>query len=320
MPGVQKQFIEVPLPLSSGLVRKLWVRVKGALLAPPYLLAGSVVGLAGADFHVRCAIAGLRLLLARRASIKVCYSLMFFPMDSTRYFEFYEVWNSIKNLTFARYLDVSSPRLLPLFALRRSTGAVAKMINPDASDLTETERLATALGVSDRCDFYNGILDSAAAAPASFDLITCLSVLEHIPEDVAALKVMWSLLGPGGTLILTLPCRAQPLEQYISHNQYGVLGPGGDGYTFWQRYYDRQRLESSVYGVTGSPKRIAVYGEIKAGYFFRNANAKRLLGAQYPFWREPFMMASEYREFASIDELPGEGVVILEFVKPIPVG
>jgi hypothetical protein len=43
---------------------------------------------------------------------------------------------------------------------------------------------------------------------------------------------------------------------------------------------------------------------------------KRLLGAQYPVWREPYMMATEYRTFPSLEALPGEGVVVLEFVKP----
>ena len=108
----------------------------------------------------------------------------------------------------------------------------------------------------------------------------------------------------------------QPLEQYINHNQYGVLNPGDDGYTFWQRYYDPERMESSIYSITGMPTRIAVYGEKTYGFFFRNASMKRLLGSLYPFWREPYMMATEYQSFSSADELPGEGVAMLEFNKP----
>ena len=44
---------------------------------------------------------------------------------------------------------------------------------------------------------------------------------------------------------------------------------------------------------------------------------KRLLGSRYPFWREAYMMATEYRMFPSMEELPGEGVVMLEFIKPL---
>jgi hypothetical protein len=34
-----------------------------------------------------------------------------------------------------------------------------------------------------------------------------------------------------------------------------------------------------------------------------------------PFCREPYMMGREYRYFESIDELPGMGVIGLEFRK-----
>ena len=255
----------------------LWMHLKGIMLSPIYLVMASIAGAPGIGFHLRCMAIGFRLLLTGRASLETCYNFLFFPMDSTRYFEFHEVWKSVKGLSFSRYLDVSSPRLMPLFLLKAAPKATAELINPDLSDLRETEQLANALGLKSRCGFFNGTLENAAFTPASFDLITCLSVLEHIPEDKAALETMWSLLRPGGKLILTLPCMSQPLEQYISHNQYGVLNPGDDGYTFWQRYYDRERLKSSIYSVTGMPARIAIYGEKKRGFFFRNATMKRLL-------------------------------------------
>ena len=313
---MRKQYIEVPLPMSCGLFCKLWTHLKGILLSPLYLVMAHIAGAPGIGFHLRCVAIGTNLLFTGRASLKTCYGYLFFPMDSTRYFEFHEVWKSVEGLVFTRYLDVSSPRLLPLFLLKATPEATAELINPDLSDLRETEKLASALGLKSRCGFYNGILDKAELPPASFDLITCISVLEHIPKDKAVIETMWSLLCPGGKLILTFPCMAQPLEQYISHNQYGVLNPGDDGYTFWQRYYDSEQLKSSIYSVTGMPARTALYGEKKYGFFFRNASMKRLLGSLYPFWREPYMMATEYQSFSSMDELPGEGVVMLEFNKP----
>jgi len=39
----------------------------------------------------------------------------------------------------------------------------------------------------------------------TFDVITCVSVLEHITEHRTAMKSMYSLLNPGGYLILTCP-------------------------------------------------------------------------------------------------------------------
>ena len=238
-------------------------------------------------------------------------------MESTRYFEFHEVLNSLKHVPFVKYLDVSSPRLLPLLLLMQNRNAFADMMNPDSRDIQETEKLGQCiLNLTNRCTFLNSTIETAGYKAGSFDLITCISVLEHIPADREAVERMWSLLRPGGRLILTLPCMAQPLEQYISRNEYGVLSPGSDGYTFWQRYYDEERLHAAIFNTTGLPSKMIVYGERSNGLFYRNANMKRLMGPHYPFWRESYMMATEYRYFRTITELPGEGVVMLEFIKP----
>lgn len=313
---MKKQYIEVPLPMSCSLLYKLWMRLKGILLSPLYLVMANIAGAPGIGVHLRCVAIGARLLLTGRASLRTCYTYLFSPMDSTRYFEFHEVLNSLANVPFHKYLDVSSPRLVPLMLLMQNKAATADVINPDDRDLQDTGQLADALGLTDRCRFTNSTIEMAEFAPGTFDLITCISVLEHIPSDKEAVDRMWSLLRPGGRLILTLPCMAQPLEQYINYNNYGVLSPGSDGYTFWQRYYDEERLRTVIFKITGSPVRIAVYGEQIPGLFYRNASMKRLLGPLYSFWRESYMMATEYCYFKFIDELPGEGVVMLEFVKP----
>jgi SAM-dependent methyltransferase len=39
----------------------------------------------------------------------------------------------------------------------------------------------------------------------SFDLVVCMNVLEHIEDDRAALRQLWRLVGPGGTLFLLVP-------------------------------------------------------------------------------------------------------------------
>lgn len=48
--------------------------------------------------------------------------------------------------------------------------------------------------------------------PASFDLILCTEVLEHIPAWRAALGAMARLLRPGGALVLSTPQPRSPLE------------------------------------------------------------------------------------------------------------
>ncbi len=313
---MRKQYIEVPLPIECGMIRKVWQRLIGILLLPCYVITALILRTPGVTLHIKCAFLAVRLFLFRRISLRTCYSLICFPMDSTRYFEFHEVLKSLARVPFYRYLDVSSPRIIPLMLLMQNRVAVAEMINPDSRDIQEAERLADALRLTDRCRFTNSTIETAKYRAETFDLITCISVLEHIPADKEAFEMMWSLLRPAGRLILTLPSMAQPLEQYISRNDYGVLSPGPDGYTFWQRYYDDVRLHEVIFSSTGLPAKVAIYGERSYGLFYRNASMKRLLGALYPFWRESYMMAKEYRYFQTIAELPGEGVIILEFVKP----
>jgi SAM-dependent methyltransferase len=312
--SMRKQYIEVPLAMRCRGIRAFPLRFAGSILGPIYWLAALIAGTPGVMFHLRCSWLGVVSFFTRRLK-RGKYSLMFSPMDSTRYFEFHECWERLSRLSFARYLDVSSPRLLPLMLMRSNMQATADLINPDASDLHETERYVKAFGVGERCRFNTCTIDRASFNDSSFDLITCISVLEHIPADSEAVKLMWSFLSTGGRLVLTLPCMARPLEQYISHNQYGVLKPGSDGYTFWQRYYDEEMIQERIFSITGPPDYMSIYGEISNGLFFRNATMKRVLGPFYPFWREPYMMAMEYRYFCKFEELPGEGVVYLEFIK-----
>ena len=311
----RKQYIEVPLPIKCGMLHRLWRGLLGVLLLPGYVIAAKILRTPGISIHIRCVYLAVRLFFLGRISFRTFYWLICLPMDSTRYFEFHEVLNLFKDLSFSSCLDVSSPRLVPLMLLMQNRTAIVNILNPDNTDIQETKQLADALELTSRCIFRNSTIEMAKYSPETFDLITCISVLEHIPADKEAVELMWLLLRPGGRLILTLPCMAQPLEQYISRNDYNVLSPGPDGYTFWQRYYDEERLRKYIFNIAGEPAKIIVYGERSQGLFHRNASMKRLLGSLYPFWRESYMMATEYRYFDTVADLPGEGVVMLEFVK-----
>ena len=52
----------------------------------------------------------------------------------------------------------------------------------------------------------------SALAEASFDVVLCSEVIEHVPDPAPALRGLRRLLAPGGTLILSTPLRWSPLE------------------------------------------------------------------------------------------------------------
>lgn len=73
-----------------------------------------------------------------------------------------------------------------------------------------------------------------------FDLITCISVLEHIPEHNKAITEMIKLLKPGGHLVLTFPFNE---KQYID-NVYKLPNAGyGQDVPFVCQVYSRRELD-----------------------------------------------------------------------------
>jgi len=74
-----------------------------------------------------------------------------------------------------------------------------------------------------------------------FDVITCISVLEHIQDHRAAMKSMFKLLKPGGTLILTCPYTH---HQYVP-NVYDLKESGvTDKFSFvTQSFSEKERTE-----------------------------------------------------------------------------
>lgn len=73
-----------------------------------------------------------------------------------------------------------------------------------------------------------------------YDVITCVSVLEHIDRHDAAIQSMLSLLNPGGHLLLTCPYH----EQEHVDNVYDLEGSSyGQGAAYQTRAYCRQDLQ-----------------------------------------------------------------------------
>lgn len=74
-----------------------------------------------------------------------------------------------------------------------------------------------------------------------FDMIVCVSVLEHIPNHRDALRGMFQLLQPGGHLVLTFPYNEhQYVPDVYRHPDAGY----GKDYGFIAQVYSRRELEA----------------------------------------------------------------------------
>jgi len=312
----QKTYIQVPSMQRLGLAKKLWQALRGSVLSPTYWILAHRYDVPGLRFRIDCTLLGLQLLYSRKAPISYSdvYCLIFWPMVSVRYFEFDFMWRTLSTRSFQSYLDVSSPRLFPVLVASKKRDIFATLINPDVRDLAYTLELVESMGLESRCKLYDYRVGSAPFNSGSFEIITSMSVVEHIPEDTQAVQKMWDLLKPGGRLLLTVPCAAHASEEYLDRDEYNLMNSNEDGYFFFQRYYDQRLLQERIFPITGQPCRYAVYGEMSPGLYRKNMDS-RMSDPNYPAWREPYMMGTEYRYFKSVNDLPGIGVIGMEFVK-----
>ena len=289
--------------------------IRGFLLWPIYWYRAYKLNTPGLKFRKYFLWRGISLLL-RRLDVRSAYRLIVMPLDSVRYFEFDFMWACVTRAEVSSYLDVSSPRLFPLMVVDRHARVTADIVNPDTRDLRETVAFAQKLGIDGRCRFHADLIDDLQMEPGSCQLITSMSVIEHISDDRAAIRKMWELLAPGGRLLITLPCAREAYEEYINQNDYQLNLADEKGFVFFQRYYDQQLLQDKVYGITGPPATFQIYGERQAGTYFRTEEEKRA-NASYPYWRAPYDTGVQYRYYDRLSELEGIGVIALEFVKPV---
>jgi len=285
----------------------------GLLLFPFYWLAGGLLGVPGMRFRCKCFASGVRLLFA--GHFADAYHCIVFPLDSVRHFEMGFFWRRVRALRPSRILDISSPRLLTLLALRADMNACADLVNPDAKDLIRTRAMAQGLGVDDRCRFLDLLIDALPDDARDYPLVTCMSVLEHIVSDLDAVRVMWTRVAPGGRLLLSMPCAAQAMEEFTNVDEYGLLAPDSAGFVFWQRYYDESRLQA-IFAITGVPVARELYAERVPGTYDADVLAKRT-NHFFARWREPLATALAYTRRDNLATLSGMGVVALEFSKPV---
>ncbi|HYG05823.1 MAG TPA: bifunctional 2-polyprenyl-6-hydroxyphenol methylase/3-demethylubiquinol 3-O-methyltransferase UbiG [Stenotrophomonas sp.] len=104
-------------------------------------------------------------------------------------------------LAGARVLDVGCGGGLLSEALARQGAQVTAIdLAPELIKVARLHRLESGVEVDYR---VQSIEDLAAEAPGSFDAITCMEMLEHVPRPGAILAACATLLKPGGKLFLS---------------------------------------------------------------------------------------------------------------------
>src|SRR5665213_20156 len=84
---------------------------------------------------------------------------------------------------------------------------------------------------------------------ATFDRVVCSEVLEHIPDDLAAMSELTRVLRPGGTMAITVPRFGPELVNWALSDEYHNV-PGGH-IRIYRRSVLEGRLRSTGMVVTG---------------------------------------------------------------------
>lgn len=104
-------------------------------------------------------------------------------------------------LAGARVADVGcGGGLLAEGLARAGASVVAIDLAPAMVDVARLHARAANLQVDYRCESAEGL---ATAAAGSFDVVTCMEMLEHVPEPDAMLRTLATLLRPGGRLFVS---------------------------------------------------------------------------------------------------------------------
>jgi SAM-dependent methyltransferase len=147
-----------------------------------------------------------------------------------RAIEYGFVFEAIRDLAPRTILDVGTG-LSALPSLMRTCGPVVTAIDNVRDYWPE--------GMMNR-HFFVHDEDATQSISGSYDLITCISVLEHIQSCDAAIDVMLRALKPGGHLVLSFPYNE---GQYVP-NIYELPGAGyGQDLPYVAQVYSRAELD-----------------------------------------------------------------------------
>jgi SAM-dependent methyltransferase len=153
----------------------------------------------------------------------------------------------------ARILEIGcgTGHNLPMLAQFGSVEAIE--IDPAARHIA-SERLGRAVGDAP-------LPDLPGVARGSYDMVAVLDVVEHIEDDVAALKGMASLLKPGGKILIAVPA-------------HQWLWSAHDVVNHHHRRYSKRSLAGAIAAAGLKPRKLTYFNSL----LFPLAAAARIAG------------------------------------------
>ncbi len=162
---------------------------------------------------------GRILYLPVKMICKRQYNDQTFVRINERPIEYGFVFNSIRKLSPQKVLDVGTGKTA-LPQLMRDCGSVVTAID-NIRDYWAKGMVNRHYHVLDKDITSSGSLDLGG----KFDLITCISVLEHVFDFDRAMENMFSLLNEGGHLVVTCPYTENSYyENVYKHPESDVVG------------------------------------------------------------------------------------------------
>lgn len=114
------------------------------------------------------------------------------------------------------------PRLLDVGCAMGSMLEEAKAAGWDPGGVETSEFAAEYAAEHTGCPVYAGTLQKAAFPSESFDVITLMDVIEHVPCPVDLMNEIYRLLCPGGVVFLVTPNFSSFFVRLYGRTAYGV--------------------------------------------------------------------------------------------------
>jgi O-methyltransferase StaMB len=133
-----------------------------------------------------------------------------------------------------RVLDLGCGHGGPALAVARGTGANVTGISISAEQVKVATANAAAEGLADQVSFQHANALALPFEPASFDAVLAFESLIHMPDREHVLREVFTVLKPGGRLVLTdfyerAPIPANELaavERYLRDMKFTIVQPG----------------------------------------------------------------------------------------------